>query len=75
MKALEFKSQVSAKGQIDIPADLIQNIPSGSPVRVILLLEPTEEEEWLAGSTERFAAAYAEEDSIYEKLINEPPSR
>jgi hypothetical protein len=75
MKALEFESRVANQDRIEIPPEVAQQIPEGSPVRVILLFESEEDECWRQIGLERLAAAYSEEDSVYEKLIDGPASR
>jgi hypothetical protein len=75
MKALEFESRVGNQDRIEIPPEVAQQIPEGSAVRVILLFESGEEESWRQLGLERFAAAYSEEDSVYEKLIDGPATR
>jgi len=74
MKAFEVESRLT-KNEIQIPPDLASQIPDGSEVRVILLLRSREEETWGQQSLDSFATAYADEDAIYEGLINEPLSR
>jgi hypothetical protein len=75
MKALEFESQVANNNRIELPPEVAQQIPRGSPVRVILLFESGEDESWRQLGSERFAAAYCEEDAGYEKLIDAPAAR
>lgn len=75
IKALEFESRVTNQDQIEIPPEVAQQISEGSPVRVILLFESGEDESWRQLSLERFAGAYCEEDSVYEKLIDGPAAR
>jgi hypothetical protein len=75
MKAVEFEGELASGGNIRIPPEVACELPAGSHVRVILLWEGNEEEDWRRNSLERFAAAYAPEDSVYEQLIHEPPSR
>jgi hypothetical protein len=75
MKALEFESRVANRDRIELPPDVARQIPQGSSVRVILLLDSGEDEDWRQLGLERFAAAYCEEDSIYEKLVDGPASR
>lgn len=75
MKAVEFEGQLTSGDQIQVPPDVAHELPAGSHVRVILLWESGEEDDWRRLSQERFASAYAPEDSVYEKLIDEPPSR
>ena len=43
MKALEFAGQVAIDGQIRIPPDLADQIPEGTIVRVILLIDASED--------------------------------
>lgn len=75
MKAVEFEGQLTSGDNIRIPPEVAGQLPPGSHVRVILLWEGHEEEDWRRLSQASFAAAYAPEDSVYEKLIHEPPSR
>jgi len=75
MKALEFESRVANKDRIELPPEVAEQIPEGSSIRVILLFEPGEDESWRQLGLERFAAAYCEEDSVYEKLIDGPAVR
>jgi hypothetical protein len=70
MKAFEFDSRL-AKSGIQVPGDLVSQIPDGTEVRVILLLRSTEDDLWRQNSMDGFAAAYADEDSVYESLIDE----
>jgi hypothetical protein len=55
--------------------EVARELPESAHIRVILLWETGEDEEWRKLTSERFAAAYAPEDSVYEQLIDEPPSR
>ncbi len=75
MKALEFDGQVANHGQILVPPDVADQIPDGSVVRVIILLDSGEDEGWRQLSLDRFSAAYSEEDSIYEELNEGPELR
>jgi hypothetical protein len=68
MKALEFDGRVADNGQIRIPPSVADQIPEGSAVRVILLLDAGEDDAWRQLSLERFSAAYSEEDAVYESL-------
>ena len=74
MKAFEFDSRL-ANNEIQLPPDLANQIPEGAEVRVILLLRTSEEETWRQQSLDNFSAAYADEDAIYESLIDEPLQR
>ena len=77
MNAVEFGSRLAASDNIEVPPDVAAQLPAGSNVRVIVMWETPEEEDadWRKLGTERFAAGYAPEDSICEKLLDEPQSR
>ena len=75
MKAVEFDSTLSTGAHIQVPPNVARELPPGSPVCVILLWDGDQGETWNKKTRERFGAAYAPEDSIYEKLIEEPPAR
>jgi hypothetical protein len=68
MKALEFDTQLANHDQIRVPAEVADQIPEGSVLRVILLLGTGEDDGWSQLGLDRFAAAYSEEDAVYEKL-------
>ena len=75
MKAVEFDGTLASGDNIQVPPEVARELPAGSTVRVILLWDGEQDDAWSRKTRERFAAAYAPEDSIYEKLIDEPPSR
>jgi bifunctional DNA-binding transcriptional regulator/antitoxin component of YhaV-PrlF toxin-antitoxin module len=76
MRALEFQSTVNPNGQITIPSELARQIPQGEQLRVVVRWEPSDlDAEWRAAGQQRFEAAYAPEDSIYEELIDGPIDR
>lgn len=75
VKAVEFEGRVAPTEQIAVPGEIARHIPAGSNVRVILLWEEGGQEDWQDFARERFAAAYAPEDSVYEELIDEPLGR
>jgi hypothetical protein len=72
MKALEFQSRLERENQIQVPPDLARQIPEGSAVRVIVLFDSGDDENWRQLSLERFSAAYADEDAVYDELLNGP---
>jgi hypothetical protein len=73
MKAVEFKGKLSDEDNMVVPAEIARQIPAGSNLRVILLWD--DGDDWLRIGKERFADAYAPEDVVYEKLIDESASR
>lgn len=70
MKALDFEGRLEQNNRIQVPADLARQIPEGSAVRVILLFDAADDENWRRLGLERLSAAYAEEDSVYEQLLD-----
>jgi hypothetical protein len=70
MKAAVFEGRVAPAGQVPIPAEVARQLPVGAPVRVILLWDTDEDADWQKLGAERFAAAYAPEDEVYEQLLS-----
>ena len=75
MKAVEFEGRLAADDRIEIPPEVARQVPEDSRLRVILMWGEDDEDGWRKLAMERFTAAYAPEDSVYEKLVDEPPSR
>jgi hypothetical protein len=75
MKVLEFKSSVEKDGQIRVPAQIAEQIPAGEPLQIVVLWGASTDDDWQMAGRERFEAAYAPEDSVYEQLINDSPNR
>ena len=76
MKAIQFKGTVAPNGQIAVPPDVAGQIPQGEQLQVVLLWGvPSEDNAWRAAGRRQFEAAYAPEDSVYEQLIDETPTR
>ena len=72
MKAVGFKSTVTPGGQISVPPEVARQIPSGEQLQVVVLWEtPNLDAAWRAAGRQRFEAAYAPEDSVYEQLIDD----
>jgi hypothetical protein len=77
MKAVEFESILAPGGQIALPPEVAKEIPPGEQLRVLLMWEPSDTEmaSWRAMGSERFEAAYAPEDDVYNCLIDDPSVR
>jgi hypothetical protein len=75
MKAAEFEGTVSADGQIKLPQDVASEIGPGRQLRIVLMWDKDEDEDWTAwraaGNQPR-ESAYCPEDAIYEQLIDAP---
>jgi hypothetical protein len=69
MKAVEFETTVNSSGQIVLPQELVRDIPSGEPVRVVLMWDasPTDSA-WRDAGRRRFEEAYCAADAVYEQL-------
>ena len=70
MKAYEFPSTVTEDGKLDIPIEIADALPRGKPVRLILLVSETIEEEleWQRFTAGQFLAGYSEADAIYDTV-------
>ena len=75
MKAVEFESVVQ-DGQIELPPEIAREIPPGEHLRVVVMWEPPGDDmKWRSAAQQRFEAAYAPEDDIYEQLIDDNAPR
>ena len=76
MKTVEFEGTVAPNGQIAVPPDVARQIPAGEPVHIVVLWETSHlDADWRDAGRQRFEAAYAPEDSVYEQLIDDAPAR
>jgi hypothetical protein len=74
MKVVEFEGTVRENGQIEFPADVAGQLTPGESLRVVLERDD-EGSAWRSEGRKSFEAAYAPEDSIYEQLMDETPTR
>jgi hypothetical protein len=77
MKAVEFEGTVTPNGQIAIPAERAGQLPPGERLHVVLQWNAAvnEDEAWRIQGRQRFEAAYAPEDAIYDQLMDETQPR
>jgi hypothetical protein len=69
MKAIEFQSQLRSDRTLTVPASVLDAIPIGQTVRVLVLLpESDEDREWERRAAEEFGRGYADTDAIYDEL-------
>ena len=66
MKAIEFSTNLTDH-TIDIPEKFRKEIGEGN-VRVILLIDEKEDNEWQKAATEKFFDGYSEADAVYDGL-------
>ena len=75
-KTYNFEGRLAADGSIQIPPEIAGQLPKDAEVHVMMILaSDTEDEDWRRLSAERFFAAYDEQDSIYDDLLNETEPR
>lgn len=74
MQAIQFETTMTSEGQIAVPADCAAGIPAGQHLKVVVMWE-SDDALWQANGRLRFEQAYAEEDSVYEQLLHDTPSR
>jgi hypothetical protein len=76
MKAVEFEGTVTPDGHIAVPEEIAEQLPRGESLRVVLQWDPNDEDSvWRVQGRQRFEAAYASEDAVYEQLMDEAPNR
>jgi hypothetical protein len=76
MKTADFRGQIAPDGQIAVPPEIASQVPPGEKIAVVLAWGVSDEENaWREASRRRFESAYVPDDSVYEQLINNPPTR
>jgi hypothetical protein len=76
MKTANFRSELTPNGQIAVPQEIASQVSPGEPIRVVLQWGlSVDEAAWRAAGRREFEAAYAEDDSVYEQLIHDTPTR
>jgi hypothetical protein len=75
MKSADFQGEFTSSGEIAVPPDIARQVPPGQQLRVILQWGASDDDAWRAAGKRRFEAAYSEEDSVYEHLIDDTPAR
>jgi len=76
MKTADFRGELTPNGQIAVPPEIASQVPPGEPIQVVLHWGASEDDTaWRMAGRRRFESAYAADDSIYELLIHDPPTR
>ena len=76
MKTAGFRGELAENGQIAVPPEIASQVPPGEPIQVVLQWGVSEDDTaWHAAGRRRFEAAYAPDDSVYELLIHNTPTR
>jgi hypothetical protein len=69
MKAIEFQSTLNPDQTLTVPTSVLDAIPIGQTVRVLILFpEGDEDREWEQEAAEEFGRGYADTDAIYDEL-------
>ena len=77
MKAVEFEGTLTPNGQIAVPAEIAGQLPPGAPLQIVLRWDAAADGDgiWRAMGRQRFEAAYALEDDVYDQLMDEASTR
>ncbi len=71
MKAVEFQSELTSDNTLIVPASIIERIPPGQSLRVLILVpEDAEDQAWEQLAATEFGRGYTESDAIYDQLSN-----
>jgi hypothetical protein len=70
MKTLEFQGCLNPDRTMVVPESVAEQLPTGQPLRVLILLAESESEEqqWSRMATAEFLKGYAESDAVYDDL-------
>lgn len=69
MKAVEFQSQLGPDQSLPVPSAIAARIPAGQPVRVLLLIgESEDDQEWEELAAVDLGLGFADSDAIYDQL-------
>jgi hypothetical protein len=69
MKTVEFQSELGPDDTLRVPLDVLQRIPRGQTVRVLVLVaEDADDQAWEQLTAAEFGMGYADGDAIYDEL-------
>jgi hypothetical protein len=70
MRAIEFQSQLKSDQTLTVPDSVLDAIPIGQTIRVLILLpESDDEREWERRAAEELGRGYADTDAIYDQQL------
>jgi hypothetical protein len=75
MKTVYFNGELTPNGQITVPPEIAQQVPPSEKIQVVLHWGASEDDAWRVAGRQQFEAAYADDDSVYEALIDETSTR
>jgi hypothetical protein len=71
MRAIEFEGTLAPNGQISLPPEIASKIPAGEQIRIVVMWNLGDDDNaWRNAGQQRFQAAYAPEDDVYEQLAH-----
>jgi len=72
MKAYDLPTKVMPGGTIHLPPTLVQALPAGQSIRVIILVDEAEDQQdasaWSRITAEQFLAGYSPADAVYDRM-------
>lgn len=70
MTALEFWARLNPDGTLPVPGDVAAHIQSERPVRVIVVLNDSSDEDrtWTQLTTDQFLNGYDDGDALYDDI-------
>jgi hypothetical protein len=76
MKTADFRGEITPTGQIAVPPEIASQVPPGEKLEVVLRWGFSDEAgAWQKAGRRSFDSAYGPDDSVYEQLIHDPPTR
>ncbi len=76
MKTFDFRGELTPNGLIPVPLEIASQVPPGEQVQVLLRWGMSDDmKTWNAAGRQRFEAAYSADDSVYEQLVDDSPTR
>ena len=68
MTTLEFWARLNPDRKLDVPPDIAARIQGDNPVRVIVVVPDTDEQEWADLTAEQFLGGYDAGDALYDDV-------
>ena len=76
MRVVEFEGTVAPDGHVALPPEIASEIPAGEQIRIVVMWAAGDADgAWRTVSRQRFEEAYAPEDAVYDRLIDDPAIR
>ena len=70
MNAIEFTTELTDSSVLNIPSNIVSQMPKSGRARVIVLTNDSDDDkEWQLGAYEQFLRDDSEDDAIYESIV------